>query len=1231
MKSIFVSSTFKDMQYERDLINNYIWPKLNHLANKYNERLYFTDLRWGVNTEDLDSDEGSKKVLEVCFDEILKSKPYMIILIGERYGWIPNQSIIDETVQKYNIDNKEEKSVTELEIQFGALSQENLSNCIFCFREELDKTNLPEELKKSYGAEDEKHKEKLNHLKQEILKRNPEHVIYYNGKFDEKGNLELSPNLAEEIEKILSQKIVEEYKNKEQEIWQENEYQKALSMIQNQNVSFVGREELIKEYVSKMKAQPKKDVFVLEGEAGSGRTSVVCKLYEELSKDANFDVYPFFMGMSQKSLSFLDVLNQVNYYLAKKLEMKEFLKDTQDFWEARENHIKLMIEYTKKTSKILLVLVDGIEQGIYSDITKNFEWILHFKNEMFFITQTPNFAQVDPNYDNEILKDKSIEYLKMPNLTQTEKMQIINSICTFYNKQLSETIKQTICNLENANNPLYLQLVLERLIKMSKKDFDEIRKSGDNMSAINQVQLKIISQMPKDLSKNLRAFLDYSSEVLETKTSREALNIIIASECQLTRKELEQILKQNHYDWNDLKFSALLQYLSMLVFEDEQGKVIFMHLRTVNSILNEEERKKYANMILAYLKTLEPDSFLKRTLFVTAANTAGEPSEILEYAKQLYQQNDIDNVRMLCAAINHLVDNQNHDEKWIPELLKNVDIKNDKKFLEDCFIKEILEILTVDFSRLSFTTAQQFINELLRKIQNSKEEPIDIHNMVQQLYYYMGKIAYVLQSYPMSEDMFKRSLEELKKVQIDEITKLKREINILFYVVKIYYYQNKTVAENCAMICAVNAEELVKLENSEENVNLLIDSYRILATLQNNIQYGKKAMLLITELAKRENRKNPDIVYLEELIKTQYRIAEILRNLQQWESAQKMFEDVLTKCFTTETNTAVGYEAYRKLIQMAIEKQDIPLAKKLKKACFDHLDYVIYFKYPLNKEQYMDDKNKLDMDLLQYLDEEEWKDFIFRLEYKSLSKDKQKAADAHKQLARVYLLKGMEQKALTHLKLEYQIYEDLEQYAIYGEDMVIALRRMADVYLTQENEEEAKQVLLKSYDILKEKMEIYTEHLVQIALGVTPLLGKILAKQKDDEKCFEVQQFEYEYLHRYYLYDKENRKIKLCLMQTILHQYLSLAEGYKKDNKLTEEIIITALDIHASLYHEKDTNYLVKLMFFCDVFEVTEYKLSTFEKVKEKYEQLIQYFKNTYGDSAENVIEQINKRIQKLP
>ena len=50
MRSIFVSSTFKDMQYERDLLNKYIFPEINEIARKYKEEIHFTDLRWGVNT-----------------------------------------------------------------------------------------------------------------------------------------------------------------------------------------------------------------------------------------------------------------------------------------------------------------------------------------------------------------------------------------------------------------------------------------------------------------------------------------------------------------------------------------------------------------------------------------------------------------------------------------------------------------------------------------------------------------------------------------------------------------------------------------------------------------------------------------------------------------------------------------------------------------------------------------------------------------------------------------------------------------------------------------------------------------------------------------------------------------------------------------------------------------------------------------------------------------------------
>ncbi len=95
MRSIFVSSTFRDMQSERDLLHTDIIPTLNSYAEKYQDYLHFIDLRWGVNTNSLNSDESANKVLSICLDEIDKSQPYMLIFIGDRYGWIPERKYIE--------------------------------------------------------------------------------------------------------------------------------------------------------------------------------------------------------------------------------------------------------------------------------------------------------------------------------------------------------------------------------------------------------------------------------------------------------------------------------------------------------------------------------------------------------------------------------------------------------------------------------------------------------------------------------------------------------------------------------------------------------------------------------------------------------------------------------------------------------------------------------------------------------------------------------------------------------------------------------------------------------------------------------------------------------------------------------------------------------------------------------------------------------------------------------
>lgn len=78
MSTIFVSSTFQDMQQERDLLQNSVLPRIKELAKQYGKSIDLCDLRWGVNTLGMNEAESSAKVLQVCFDEIDNARPFFI-------------------------------------------------------------------------------------------------------------------------------------------------------------------------------------------------------------------------------------------------------------------------------------------------------------------------------------------------------------------------------------------------------------------------------------------------------------------------------------------------------------------------------------------------------------------------------------------------------------------------------------------------------------------------------------------------------------------------------------------------------------------------------------------------------------------------------------------------------------------------------------------------------------------------------------------------------------------------------------------------------------------------------------------------------------------------------------------------------------------------------------------------------------------------------------------------
>ncbi len=88
---VFVSSTFRDMQLEREELVKRVFPELRHLCEARGVAWSEIDLRWGVT----DEQKAEGDVLPICLAEIDRSRPYFIGLLGQRYGWVPDQIPIE--------------------------------------------------------------------------------------------------------------------------------------------------------------------------------------------------------------------------------------------------------------------------------------------------------------------------------------------------------------------------------------------------------------------------------------------------------------------------------------------------------------------------------------------------------------------------------------------------------------------------------------------------------------------------------------------------------------------------------------------------------------------------------------------------------------------------------------------------------------------------------------------------------------------------------------------------------------------------------------------------------------------------------------------------------------------------------------------------------------------------------------------------------------------------------
>ena len=127
---VFISSTFRDMHAERDHLVRMVFPELRERLRAHRFYLEEVDLRWGITKEQSENAE----TLALCLRTIDRCRPFFLGLLGERYGAVL-EGTEREVLRTHGLEDLAGRSVTEIEIAYGALRPQRRQRALILLRE----------------------------------------------------------------------------------------------------------------------------------------------------------------------------------------------------------------------------------------------------------------------------------------------------------------------------------------------------------------------------------------------------------------------------------------------------------------------------------------------------------------------------------------------------------------------------------------------------------------------------------------------------------------------------------------------------------------------------------------------------------------------------------------------------------------------------------------------------------------------------------------------------------------------------------------------------------------------------------------------------------------------------------------------------------------------------------------------------------------------------------------
>ncbi len=639
MKTIFISSTFRDMQQERDVLAMDVLPEIAAAAEKYGENVSFVDLRWGVDTSELESAEGARKVLSVCLDEIERSHPYMIIILGERYGWVPEREmLVNAAGSKGHAIEDDFKSVTALEIEYGALSASGqLDRCLFYMREPLPLDQMSPEARALYQPESDEHRQKLLDLKEKITAKTGNPIKTYSVNWDAVKQCPTGLTaFADMVLSDLKALLADEWEESASLSPQEREIKDVWHIFDSKSARFAAMQAMCADYQQEILAETTR-LFVLKGKEGCGKSFFMAKIAADL-RAQGLQVMPFICGNSEYSLSAYAFIQQAVYFLETSLGIKTpsdvGINQDRSYFELRDRLSLLIEKYDRENSETLIFIIDGLEY-LQGENALRFDWLPDIlPGSVRFVCSCLDNADLKL----PILFSANTVVRQVMPIPEAERVRLINEMTAASHKQLHASVIEKLASLPQADDPLYLSMLIDRMLLFNSDDFGEIARRGNDMAAINQYLGEIIDTAPRDVNGLCIAVISEAGSRISKPLTDHTLRFLSLSRYGLREQDIKALLEAEGTGFNALGFSRLIKYMRSYLIRRPDGRIDFAHQNIRSGIIQAMGRQTYkadSLLYMSYLKTLPVSDPLRSDDMILHAWRCGDEEALVRQVADL--------------------------------------------------------------------------------------------------------------------------------------------------------------------------------------------------------------------------------------------------------------------------------------------------------------------------------------------------------------------------------------------------------------------------------------------------------------------------------------------------------------------------------------------------------------------------------------------------------------------